>query len=54
MKAFSTVAKLGTSYFYEDPPGYNKDTWKFFKERPEYKELKKVLLNEHKILQKYS
>lgn len=52
MKAFASVAQLGTMYFYKSPSHYDESIWRIFKESSSYEELKKVLMDDYKILQK--
>lgn len=52
IKAYSTIANLGSAYFYKDPTDYDPKTWVVFKNSSSYEELKKVLMSDYKILQK--
>lgn len=36
IKAYSTIANLGSAYFYKDPPDYDPKTWAIFKSSSSY------------------
>ncbi len=51
-KAYSAISTLGSAYFYNEPKDYDPGAWAAFKGSSSYEELKKVLMNDYKILQK--
>lgn len=36
MKAYTTIASLGSTYFYKDPAQYDPKTWSIFKSSSSY------------------